>query len=41
VVQADWVHVRSVQPTISVASARLVLPGGREEEIIRDDTYVA
>ena len=41
VVQVDRVYVKSVQPAISVASARLVLPGGREEEIIRDDTCLA
>ena len=40
VIHIDWVYVPSVQPAITVASARLVYPGGREEEILRDGRYV-
>ncbi|MBI5548459.1 MAG: hypothetical protein HY901_31640 [Deltaproteobacteria bacterium] len=40
VIHIDWVYVPSVQPAISVASARLIFPGGHEEEIIQQDRYV-
>jgi hypothetical protein len=40
VVHLDWVYVPSAQPAVSVVSARLRYPGGREEEIVAKDKYV-
>lgn len=40
VIHIDWVYVPSIQPRVSVRCGVLRYPGGREEEILRDDRYV-
>ncbi|MGC4122711.1 MAG: hypothetical protein QM765_50695 [Myxococcales bacterium] len=39
VIHIDWVYVPSVQKDVTVASARLVYPGGRDELVMRDGKY--